>query len=134
MPNHRLAAETVNGRAKTLIKVKPGQQLRTTRSALHLTIFAAQAPHQAGSPHRRPRPLQDVRRDRQLQHADPERHRLLRHLGERGEPAQLPFPPHAHRGDDNRRACSLYLSLMDLLGVRLPLFGDSDRRLEGLAV
>jgi hypothetical protein len=33
------------------------------------------------------------------------------------------------RGDDHRRACSLYLSLMDRLGVRLPRFGDSDRRL-----
>jgi hypothetical protein len=34
--------------------------------------------------------------------------------------------------DDERRACSLYLSLMDQLGVRLPRFGDSDRRLDGL--
>ncbi len=36
------------------------------------------------------------------------------------------------RGDDNRRACSLYLSLMDRLGVRLERFGDADRRLDGL--
>jgi hypothetical protein len=36
------------------------------------------------------------------------------------------------RGDDNRRACSLYLSLMDRLGVHLPHFGDSDRRLADL--
>jgi Protein of unknown function (DUF1552) len=36
------------------------------------------------------------------------------------------------RGDDNRRACSLYLSLMDRLGVSLPAFGDSDRRLADL--
>lgn len=36
------------------------------------------------------------------------------------------------RGDDNRRACSLYLSLMDRMGVRLPQFGDSDRRLADL--
>lgn len=36
------------------------------------------------------------------------------------------------RGDDNRRACSLYLSLMDRLGVSLPRFGDSDRRLADL--
>jgi len=36
------------------------------------------------------------------------------------------------RGDDNRRACSLYLSLMDRMGVRLRNFGDTDRRLTGL--
>jgi hypothetical protein len=36
------------------------------------------------------------------------------------------------RGDDNRRACSLYLSLMDRMGVRLDEFGDSKRRLAGL--
>ena len=36
------------------------------------------------------------------------------------------------RGDDNRRACSLYLSLMDRVGVSVPRFGDSDRRLEEL--
>ena len=36
------------------------------------------------------------------------------------------------KGDDNRRACSLYLSLMDLMGVKLDSFGDTDRRLVGL--
>lgn len=36
------------------------------------------------------------------------------------------------KGDDNRRACSLYLSLMDRLGVTLPRFGDTDRRLADL--
>lgn len=36
------------------------------------------------------------------------------------------------KGDDNRRACSLFLSLMDLMDVRLDRFGDSDRRLAGL--
>jgi hypothetical protein len=36
------------------------------------------------------------------------------------------------KGDDNRRACSLYLSLMDLMGVRLDRFGDTDKRLAGL--
>jgi len=36
------------------------------------------------------------------------------------------------QGDDNRRASSLYLSLMDRLGVRLAQFGDSDRRLSNL--
>ena len=32
-------------------------------------------------------------------------------------------------GDENRRACSLYLSLMDLMGVRLHQFGDARQRL-----
>ena len=36
------------------------------------------------------------------------------------------------REDDDRRACNLYLSLMDRLGVELPRFGDTDRRLTGL--
>ena len=36
------------------------------------------------------------------------------------------------KGDDNRRACSLYLSLMDRMGVNLPRFGDTDRRLANL--
>ena len=34
--------------------------------------------------------------------------------------------------DAERRACSLYLSLMDRLGVELPSFGDSHRRLQHL--
>jgi hypothetical protein len=33
------------------------------------------------------------------------------------------------KGNDNRRACSLYLSLMDRMGVPLTSFGDSDRLL-----
>ena len=33
------------------------------------------------------------------------------------------------KGNDNRRACSLYLSLMDRMGVRLDSFGDSRERL-----
>jgi len=33
------------------------------------------------------------------------------------------------RGNQNRRACSLYLSLMDRMGVRLAQFGDTNRRL-----
>ncbi|MCP4171763.1 MAG: DUF1552 domain-containing protein [Fuerstiella sp.] len=37
-----------------------------------------------------------------------------------------------NRGDEHRRACSLYLSLMDRMGVRLPRFGDSNRRLTNL--
>lgn len=36
------------------------------------------------------------------------------------------------KGDDNRRACSLYLSLMDRMGVKLDRFGDTDKRLENL--
>jgi hypothetical protein len=36
------------------------------------------------------------------------------------------------RPDDDRRACSLYLSLMDRMGARLPRFGDADRPLAGL--
>ena len=33
------------------------------------------------------------------------------------------------RGNDNRRACSLYLSLMDRMGVHLPRFGDAEKPL-----
>ncbi len=36
------------------------------------------------------------------------------------------------KGNDNRRACSLYLSLMDMMGVPLDRFGDSDKRLASL--
>jgi hypothetical protein len=36
------------------------------------------------------------------------------------------------KGNDNRRACSLYLSLMDRMGVRQDRFGDTDQRLPGL--
>ena len=36
------------------------------------------------------------------------------------------------RPDDERRACSLYLSLMNRLGVALPRFGDTDRPLVNL--
>jgi hypothetical protein len=35
------------------------------------------------------------------------------------------------KGDDNRRACSMYLSMMDRMGVHLDRFGDSDKRLKG---
>ena len=34
------------------------------------------------------------------------------------------------KGNDNRRACSLYLDVMDCLGVKLDRFGDTDKRLE----
>jgi uncharacterized protein DUF1552 len=35
-------------------------------------------------------------------------------------------------GDDRRKACSLYLSLMDRMGIKLERFGDADTRLENL--
>ncbi|MEX2260741.1 MAG: hypothetical protein WD696_02255 [Bryobacteraceae bacterium] len=35
-------------------------------------------------------------------------------------------------GDDNRRACSLYLSLMDRIGMQLERFGDTGQRLTDL--
>jgi hypothetical protein len=36
------------------------------------------------------------------------------------------------KGDDNRKVCSLYLSLMDRMGVKLEHFGDATTRLEGI--
>ena len=36
------------------------------------------------------------------------------------------------KGDENRKLCSLYLSLMDRMGVSLEHFGDSDTRLAGI--
>lgn len=36
------------------------------------------------------------------------------------------------KGDDSRRACSLYLSLMDRMGVQLDRFGDAEARLANL--
>ena len=35
-------------------------------------------------------------------------------------------------GDENRKLCSLYLSLLDRMGVKLERFGDADSRLEGV--
>jgi len=37
-----------------------------------------------------------------------------------------------YAGDDNRKVCSLYLSLMDRIGVKLDRFGDADTRLANL--
>jgi Protein of unknown function (DUF1552) len=37
-----------------------------------------------------------------------------------------------YAGDDKRKLCSLYLSIMDRMGVRLERFGDADTRLAGL--
>ena len=36
------------------------------------------------------------------------------------------------RGPEDRRACSLYLSLMDRMGVPMTRFGDADRPLAEL--
>jgi hypothetical protein len=37
-----------------------------------------------------------------------------------------------YAGDENRKVCSLYLSIMDRMGVKLPRFGDAETRLERL--
>jgi hypothetical protein len=37
-----------------------------------------------------------------------------------------------YAGDENRRVCSLYLSIMDCFGVKLPRFGDAETRLANL--
>jgi len=36
------------------------------------------------------------------------------------------------KGDDNRKLCSMYLSIMDRMGVKLPRFGDAETRLASL--
>jgi len=36
------------------------------------------------------------------------------------------------RGDDNRKLCSMYLSVVDRMGVKLDRFGDTDSRLASL--
>src|ERR1041385_4700702 len=36
------------------------------------------------------------------------------------------------KGDENRKLCSLYLSIMDRMGVKLDHFGDADSRLAGI--
>jgi hypothetical protein len=36
------------------------------------------------------------------------------------------------KGDENRKACSLHLSIMDRMGVTLDRFGDAHARLEAL--
>jgi hypothetical protein len=36
------------------------------------------------------------------------------------------------KGDENRKVCGLYLSLMDKLGVKLDRFGDADAKLAGI--
>ncbi len=39
---------------------------------------------------------------------------------------------YTNRGDDDRKLCSMYLSIMDRMGVQLDRFGDADSRLAGL--
>lgn len=39
---------------------------------------------------------------------------------------------YAERGDENRKLCSLYLSLADRMGLGLASFGDADARLNGI--
>ena len=36
------------------------------------------------------------------------------------------------KGDDNRKLCSLYLSLMDRMDIKLDRFGDAESRLAGI--
>jgi hypothetical protein len=36
------------------------------------------------------------------------------------------------RGDDHRKLCSMYLSILDRMGVKLERFGDAETRLAGL--
>ena len=38
---------------------------------------------------------------------------------------------YASKGDDNRKLCSMYLSIMDRMGVKLDRFGDANTRLAG---
>ena len=42
------------------------------------------------------------------------------------------FLDYADSGDENRRLCSFYLSLMDRMGVKLDRFGDASTRLAGV--
>ena len=48
----------------------------------------------------------------------------------RSRPAACSTTPTS--GDENRKLCSLYLSLMDRMGVKLDRFGDADQRLADL--
>jgi hypothetical protein len=38
---------------------------------------------------------------------------------------------YSQSGDDNRKLCSLYLGIMDRMGLTLPRFGDAESRLAG---
>ena len=39
---------------------------------------------------------------------------------------------YSDKGDENRKLCSMYLSIMDRMGVSLEKFGDAETRLAGL--
>ena len=39
---------------------------------------------------------------------------------------------YADKGDEDRKLCSLYLSILDRMGVKLDRFGDADARLAGI--
>jgi len=39
---------------------------------------------------------------------------------------------YSDKADENRKLCSMYLSIMDRMGVSLDKFGDADTRLAGL--
>jgi hypothetical protein len=36
------------------------------------------------------------------------------------------------KGDENRKLCGMYLSIMDRMGLKLDRFGDAEARLAGL--
>ena len=63
---------------------------------------------------------------RQLDAPHPHARRPGRNASDRPR-AELPG-----QGDENRKLCSLYLSLMDRMGVKLEHFGDADARLAGI--
>ena len=72
--------------------------------------------------------IEHVDRPQARQHAAAPgaRRRARRHAEDR---------PHAglsQAGDENRKMCSLYLSIMDRMGVKLDNFGDAETRLENL--
>ena len=39
---------------------------------------------------------------------------------------------YVNAGDENRKVCSLYLSIMDRMGIKLNHFGDAETRLQNL--
>ena len=47
-------------------------------------------------------------------------------------PEELDSHRRLYDGDDNRKVCSLYLSLMDRMGVKLERFGDAETHLARL--
>lgn len=52
-------------------------------------------------------------------------------VGDRPASHRLPFFSHVldYSGKPNRKMCSMYLSMLDKLGIRLESFGDSSQRL-----